>query len=188
MRLLAISGNLRAASSTGALVRAAARLVPPGARLDVYDKVGQLPHFSSDLDVDPLPDTVAALRAALGACQGLVIVTPEYAHGMPGSLKNALDWLVSATEPIDLPVLLLSASPGGAAHAHAQLSEVLRTMSMRLVDGGAHVFSRAKLGPDGEVSDDALLAAMHRGLARLVELAATTRAARTAIAGAASTV
>ena len=101
-----------------------------------------------------------------------MIATPEYAHGMPGALKNALDWLVSASEPIDKPVLLISASPGGAGHAHAQFSEVLRTMSMRLVDGGAHVFSRARLGPDGEVSDDALLAALRGGLARLVELAA----------------
>ena len=167
MKLLAISGSLRAGSSTSALVRAAARLAPPGVIVDVYDGIGLLPHFSPDLDTEPLPPTVATLRAALGASQGLVIATPEYAHGMPGSLKNALDWLVSATEPVDMPVLLISASPGGAVHAHAQLSEVLLTMNMRLVDGGAHVFSRAKLGPDGEVNDDALLAAVRRGLAQL---------------------
>ncbi|HEU4727951.1 MAG TPA: NADPH-dependent FMN reductase [Kofleriaceae bacterium] len=175
MRLLALAGSQRATSSTAALVRAAAQLAPPGVVVEVHDGVARLPHFSPDLDVEPLPETVAALRAAIGAADGLVIATPEYAHGMPGSLKNALDWLVSATEPIDLPVLLISASPGGAAHAHAQFSEVLRTMSMRLVDGGAHVFSRAKLGPDGQVTDDALRAALRHGLARLVELAATPR-------------
>jgi NAD(P)H-dependent FMN reductase len=87
---------------------------------------------------------------------------------MPGSLKNALDWLVSAVEPIDMSVLLISASPSGAAHAHAQLSEVLRTMSMRLVDGGAHVFSRAKLDADGNVVDERLLASIRSGLAQLV--------------------
>jgi len=167
MRLLAISGSLRAASSTSALVRAAARLAPPGVIVDVYDGIGLLPHFCPDLDAEPLPPTVATLRAAIGASHGLVIATPEYAHGMPGSLKNALDWLVSETEPIDMPVLLISASPGGAVHAHAQLSEVLRTMSMRLVDGGAHVFSRATLGPDGEVSDDALLSTVRRGMVQL---------------------
>jgi NAD(P)H-dependent FMN reductase len=86
---------------------------------------------------------------------------------MPGSLKNALDWLVSAAEPIDKQVLLISASPAGAVHAHAQFSEVLRTMSMRLVDGGAHVFSRAKLDANGEVSDEAMLAAIRAGLAKL---------------------
>ena len=171
MRLLAISGSIRATSSNAAIVQAAARLAPPGVTVEVYDGVVRLPHFSPDLDVEPLPAAVAALRAAVGACGGLVIATPEYAHGMPGSLKNALDWLVSATEPIDKPVLLISASPGGAAHAHAQFSEVLRTMSMRLVDGGAHVFSRAKLDAGGQVSDDALLTALRRGLAQLVDLA-----------------
>src|SRR5690349_6723642 len=113
MKLLAIAGSLRNTSSTSALVRAAARLAPPGVTVEIYDGLAVLPHFSPDLDVEPLPASVAALRAAIGASAGLIVVTPEYAHGMPGALKNALDWLVSATEPIDLPVLLVSASPGG---------------------------------------------------------------------------
>ncbi|HEV7555177.1 MAG TPA: NADPH-dependent FMN reductase [Kofleriaceae bacterium] len=175
MKLLAISGSLRATSSNAALVRAAARFAPAGVVVEPYDGVAGLPQFSPDLDVDPLPAPVTTLRAAVGASRGLVIATPEYAHGMPGSLKNALDWLVSATEPIDMPVLLISASPGGAAHAHAQFSEVLRTMSMKLVDGGAHVFSRAKLDARGEVADQALLAALQAGMARLVELASAPR-------------
>ena len=175
MRLLAISGSLRATSSNAALVRAAARLAPDGVTIEVYDGLATLPHFSPDLDVEPHPAPVAALRAAVGRNDGLVIATPEYAHGMPGSLKNALDWLVSATEPIDKPVLLVSASPSGAAHTHAQLSEVLRTMSMRLVDGGAHVFSRAKLDAAGEVVDPALLDAIRAGL---VALTSSLRAAR----------
>src|SRR5256885_11581232 len=91
---------------------------------------------------------------------------------MPGSLKNALDCLVSALEPIGKPVLLVSASPGGAAHSHAQLLEVLRTMSMQVVDGGAHVFSRAKLGPDGEVIAPELIAVLTTGFAQLAEASA----------------
>lgn len=170
MRLLAITGSLRATSSNAALVRAISRLAPLGVVVESYAGLATLPHFSPDLDVEPLPEPVAALRAAIGSAFGLVIATPEYAHGMPGSLKNALDWLVSATEPIEKPVLLISASPSGAAHAHAQLSEVLRTMSMRLVDGGAHVFSRAKLDAAGEVADETLLAAIAAGAARLVAL------------------
>ena len=165
MELLAISGSLRATSSNAAIVRALARLSSVPVR--IHESVGVLPHFSPDLDVAPLPAPVAALRRAVGEASGLVIATPEYAHGMPGSLKNALDWLVSATEPIDKPVLLVSASPSGAAHAHAQLLEVLRTMSMRVIDGGAHVFSRSKLDEAGEVADPALLAALRDGLARL---------------------
>jgi chromate reductase len=175
MQLLAIAGSIRHTSSTAALVRAAARLAPPGVRVEIYDGLAALPQFSPDLDVEPLPPSVAALRAGVGACAGLILATPEYAHGMPGALKNALDWLVSATEPIGLPVVLISASPGGAAHAHAQFSEVLRTMNLRLVDGGAHVFSRARLDPYGEVADPALLAALATGLAELVALAAAGR-------------
>lgn len=176
MNVLAISGSLRATSSNAALVRAAARLAPSSIVLETYDQLAALPHFSPDLDIAPLPGSVAELRAAVGRCDGLLITTPEYAHGMPGSLKNALDWLVSATEPIDKPVLLISASPSGAAHAHAQFSEVLRTMSMRLVDGGAHVFSRAKLDVDGNVVDEALLASIRAGLARLTAVASSARA------------
>jgi NAD(P)H-dependent FMN reductase len=175
MKLLAIAGSMRLSSSTAALVRASARLAPPGAVVEIYEGLAALPHFSPDLDVEPLPPPVAALRAAIGSSDGLVIATPEYAHGMPGALKNALDWLVSATEPIGLPVLLVSASPGGAGHAHAQFSEVLRTMNLRLVDGGAHVFSRARLDLHGEVADAALLAALGAGLARLVALAIAGR-------------
>jgi chromate reductase, NAD(P)H dehydrogenase (quinone) len=86
---------------------------------------------------------------------------------MPGTLKNALDWLVSALEALGKPVLLVSASPGGAAHAHAQLAEVLRTMNLKLVDGGAHVFTRARLDASGEVADAEMRAVVSRSVAAL---------------------
>jgi len=164
MKLLALSGSLRATSSNAAIVRAVARLA--SAPVETF-ATATLPHFSPDLDVEPLPAPVAELRTAVGEATALVIATPEYAHGMPGTLKNALDWLVSATEPIDKPVLLISASPAGAVHAHAQLTEVLRTMSMRVLDGGAHVFSRAKLDAHGEITDEGMLGAIREGVARL---------------------
>jgi NAD(P)H-dependent FMN reductase len=119
---------------------------------------------------------VAALRAAIGDADALLVTSPEYAHGMPGALKNALDWLVSATEPIGKPALLVCGSPGGAAHAHAQLAEVLRTMGLPVIDGGAHVFSRARLDAAGEVADPALLAHLAAAVAAVV---AAVRAAAT---------
>ena len=173
MKVLAISGSLRSSSSTGALLRAAAQLGAPDMAFDLYESVGALPHFSPDLDVEPLPEPVAELRARVAIADALLIVSPEYAHGMPGSLKNALDWLVSDTRAFGKPTLLVSASPSGAPHAHAQLSEVLRTMSMALVDGGGHVFNRSRLNPRGEVSDPALLDALREGLARLAATPAT---------------
>ena len=172
MKILAIAGSLRTTSSNAALLRAAADVAPAGTELVLYDGLGGLPHFSPDLDVDPVPEAVAALRGQIGAVDALAISSPEYAHGMPGSLKNALDWLVSAFEPIHKPVLLISGSPAGAVHAHAQLLEVLRTMSMRVVDGGAHVFSRAKLDAAGRVAAPELLAALTAALAQLAAVCA----------------
>jgi NAD(P)H-dependent FMN reductase len=172
MRVLAIPGSLRATSSNAALLRAAARVAPAGTELVMFDGLAGLPHFSPDLDVEPLPRPVATLRAQIAAASALAISSPEYAHGMPGSLKNALDWLVSATEPLGKPVLLISASPSGAAHAHAQLLEVLRTMSLPVIDAGAHVFSRAQLDVSGAVIAPDLLAALSDGFARLAEACA----------------
>jgi chromate reductase len=171
LKVLGIAGSLRATSSNAAIVRAAARLAPAGMELIVCEDLAALPHFSPDLDVEPLPDPVRTLRAKIAAVDALFISSPEYAHGMPGALKNGLDWLVSAIEALDKRVLLLSASPGGAAHAHAQLAEVLRTMNLRLVDGGAHVFTRARLDARGEVSDPAMLAAISGALAALASTA-----------------
>lgn len=175
MKILALPGSLRRTSSNAAILRAAGRVAPGEVTVELYEGVGALPHFSPDLDVDPLPEPVRALRAQIAGADALMISSPEYAHGMPGSLKNALDWLVSAVEALGKPVLLLSASPGGAAHAHAQLAEVLATMSWPLVDAGAHVFSRAKLDAAGEVSDPEMLAHIRQAISAL---RAAVRAAR----------
>ncbi|HEY4220560.1 MAG TPA: NADPH-dependent FMN reductase [Myxococcota bacterium] len=174
IRLLGIAGSLRATSSNAAIMRAARR---DGVDLDVYEGLGALPHFSPDLDVDPLPPEVAGLRARIASADAIFVSSPEYAHGMPGSLKNALDWLVSAQEALNKRAMLLSASPGGAAFAHAQLLEVLRTMNLDVVDAGAHVFTRARLDERGNVVDAPILAALDAGLktlrARSAQLEAT---------------
>lgn len=175
MKILGLSGSLRMTSSNAAILRAAALVAPPAVTVEPFDGVGALPHFSPDLDVEPLPGAVRALRARIAAADALMISSPEYAHGMPGSLKNALDWLVSAVEALGKPVLLLSASPGGAAHAHAQLAEVLRTMSLPVVDAGAHVFSRSKLDAEGEVSDPELLARIRQAIAALQDAVVAAR-------------
>jgi NAD(P)H-dependent FMN reductase len=90
--------------------------------------------INPDLDREGsvLPAPVADLRARLAAADVVLISSPEYAHGVPGSLKNALDWLVSGPEMIDKPVALLNAS-GRSIHAPAALAEILRTMSARVI-------------------------------------------------------
>jgi NAD(P)H-dependent FMN reductase len=134
MRILAISGSLRAASGNSILVRALAHLAPPGVEVVVWAGLGGLPHFNPDDDGEGSvpPPAVAELRAAIGGAAAVVISSPEYAHGVPGSLKNALDWLVSGPDIMAKPVAVINASPY-STFAHAQLVETLATISGNVV-------------------------------------------------------
>jgi chromate reductase, NAD(P)H dehydrogenase (quinone) len=133
MRILGISGSLRAASSNTAVLQAAAILVPAGTEIVLYTGLGSLPHFNPDLDTNDPPEAVKALRREIGLCNGLLICSPEYAHGVAGSMKNALDWLVSSLEFPDKSIALINTSQR-AFHAQAQLREIRTTMSARLID------------------------------------------------------
>jgi NAD(P)H-dependent FMN reductase len=133
IRLLAISGSLRAVSSNTALLEAAARLAPPGMTVTLYDGIGDLPHFNPDLDIDPAPPAVVAWRAAIRGADGLLISSPEYARGIPGAFKNALDWLVSYDGFPDKPVAFFHASERGVA-SQAAMRLVFETMSAKIVD------------------------------------------------------
>jgi NAD(P)H-dependent FMN reductase len=134
LRVLAITGSLRARSSNTEILRAAAMLAPDEFAVELYAGLGDLPHFNPDLDREGsvLPAPVTHLRARVASADVALISSPEYAHGVPGSLKNALDWLVSGPEMIDKPVALLNTS-GRSVHAPAALAEVLRTMSARVI-------------------------------------------------------
>jgi len=131
--LLAMSGSLRVASSNAALLEAARLLAPPGVVIEHYRGLGDLPHFNPDLDLEPLPPAVVDLRRRIAAADGLLISCPEYARGIPGAFKNALDWLVSGFEMPGKPVALFKASPR-ASEAQASLRLVLATIAARLVD------------------------------------------------------
>jgi NAD(P)H-dependent FMN reductase len=172
MHLLAISGSLRAHSSNGALLDAAARLAPPGVDVVRYTGLGELPPFNPDLDTgDPalLPPAAVDLRARVGAAGGLLVSSPEYAHGVPGALKNALDWLVGSVEFPGKPVALVSAS-ARAVHAQAQLTEILTTMSARLVPEASVTLPLAGRPLDAAAiaADPALGSALRAAVAALV--------------------
>jgi chromate reductase, NAD(P)H dehydrogenase (quinone) len=131
MRVLAISGSLRAASINSALLRTAARLAPPHIKVTQCVVLGELPLFNPDLEVH-VPSSVAQLRAQIASADALLIASPEYAHGVTGTIKNALDWLVSFEAFINKPVAVLNASPR-AHHADSSLRETLKTMSAVIV-------------------------------------------------------
>jgi NAD(P)H-dependent FMN reductase len=131
--ILGISGSLREASSNTALLRALAATLPADARLETCEGLHTLPHFNPDDDIDPPPATVAEFRAHIERADGLVISSPEYAHGVPGVLKNALDWLVSSFEIIDKPIALIDAAEG-TEFLRPALVETLRVMNTTLVE------------------------------------------------------
>ena len=133
VRVLAISGSLRKASSNSALVSAAVRVAPTGTKVSVYGGLAHVPPFNPDQDTDAAPIGVARFRAALDACDAILICSPEYAHGVSGVLKNALDWIVSSGELTDKPIALINAS-GRATSADTSLRETLTTMSGRVIE------------------------------------------------------
>ena len=173
MRVLTISGSLRAGASNTALLEAAGRLAPDGMTVRHYPSVGALPHFNPDDDAPDhgrLPLAVAELRRLVGEADALLLSTPEYAHGLPGAFKNALDWLVGSTEFPGKPVATISAS-ARSTHAQAQLREVLTTMSARLVGRASVVISLPSREMDAAaiVADRELSRALRSVLVELAE-------------------
>jgi chromate reductase, NAD(P)H dehydrogenase (quinone) len=132
MKIISISGSLRAASLNTAVLHAARRLAPTGVEIELFEGIGQLPFFNSDLEADRLPAEVARFRTIIGAADGLLISSPEYARGVSGVMKNALDWLVGSHEFPGKPVALINTSPR-ATHALESLTITLETMSAQLV-------------------------------------------------------
>lgn len=181
VRVLAISGSLRRGSSNTALVGAAARLAEQTVEVLIYDGLAALPPFNPDLDGEGTPEAVTRFRARLQACDAVLISSPEYAHGMPGVVKNALDWVVGSGELIDKPIALINAS-ARARHAWASLTETLTIMSARVIaaasitvplDGRAldatGILGDAKLSAALRSAIDALVLATPGGKSKAVE-------------------
>lgn len=171
LTILAISGSLRADSSNTAILRAAAGLAPEGMRIDLYEGLRDLPHFSPEIDGDLPPQSVRSLRMLLRQADGVIICTPEYAYGMPGSLKNALDWMVSSGEFFGKPVAAISASPSaaGGERAHAWLLSTLTALGADIVQESSLTipFVRTRLAQDGTLADPATAEAIGSALEAL---------------------
>jgi NAD(P)H-dependent FMN reductase len=157
MRVLAVSGSLRAASSNSTVLRALAALAPSDSTVRFPPPLDSLPFFNPDVEETALPASVQAWRSAVGIADVIVISSPEYAHGVSGVLKNALDWLVGGVEINGKPVSVLNTRPQ-ASIAHGALVETLRIMGARVVDQTAVPLSGRKLDPGGISSDPELAA------------------------------
>ncbi|MET3288839.1 UNVERIFIED_CONTAM: chromate reductase [Brevibacillus sp. OAP136] len=172
--ILAISGSLRARSSNTAVLRAAGKAVPGHIKFVPYEDIGELPHFNPDIDDDEQEAaSVKNLRAQIASAQGVLFCTPEYANGVPGSLKNALDWIVSSGEFNAKPVAVISVStfPTGGEKALESLLLTLGMLGAQVGEAGSlkiPVISK-KLGEAGEVTDEATLQAIRQLMENLIQ-------------------
>ena len=173
MKILSISGSLRATSSNTAILQAIATLAPKEIDFAIYEGLNDLPHYSPDIDDEKSPAAVVKFRELLKAADGVVISTPEYAYGMPGVLKNALDWTVSSGDFSEKPVVAISASPSwlGGDKALASLLVTLRAMNSKVAEEGSFAIPtiRKKMNDKGEVADPETLEKLQSSLNSLIQ-------------------
>lgn len=174
-RILLISGSLRAGSTNTALLRTAQAVAPEGVETTLYEGMGGLPHFNPDDDAEGLPvhPAVAALRAAIGEADALLLSTPEYAGALPGSFKNLLEWTVGDASTYRKPIAWVNtsgaAAPTGAADAHDSLRKVLGYVHAEIVEAACVRIpvARAAVGDDRLIADPQIRAQVVEVLAAL---------------------
>ena len=154
-QILAIPGSLRTGSSNHAILKYLATRVPADIEYAIYDELALIPPFDPGLDNDTPPVAIQKLRQLSADATGIIICTPEYAFGVPGQLKNMLDWLVSSGSLVDKPVCLITASSVGE-NAHASLLLTLGALSANVIKDSCLLipFIRAKMDVEGNVVDD----------------------------------
>jgi chromate reductase, NAD(P)H dehydrogenase (quinone) len=154
--IVAISGSLRAHSANTTILQAISELAPDNINIQIYEGIGNLPHFNPELDGDLALAPVQSWRTRLKHADAVIFCTPEYAHGVPGVLKNALDWIVSSGEFMHKPTAVISASPApdGGERANASLVQTLTVMMAEIVTGSMCIPAvSAKLNERGEITD-----------------------------------
>ncbi len=158
MNLLAISGSVRNRSYNLALLRAMKKLCPKDVFVTVYDQIKEIPIFDPDVDDSDVPDSVCSLISMMRQSDGVIISTPEYAHGVPGALKNTLDWLVSSDALILKPVVVTSVSTSGlgGVRSHSPLVLILSAMNTNVVvEGSINIpYAKRKFDESMNLTDD----------------------------------
>jgi len=181
-RIAGIAGSLRRASFNKSLLAHAAAVAPPSLAIDVLPDALRLPLFDQDLEDAGDPDEVVALRAALAEADGLLLVTPEYNFGVPGPVKNMVDWMSRppGRAPLrDKPVLLMGASTGrlgGTVQAQGQLRISLAVVGAHVMASPPVLVAEAGTRFDGDVLvDEPTQKIVALALARFADFVATHR-------------
>lgn len=176
MRILGISGSLRAGSHNTRLLRGLRALLPAGVELEVYEGLAAIPPFNEDDELDPA-EAVLALKQAIADADAVLVVTPEYNGSIPGVLKNALDWASrprASTPLMGKPAAVLGASTSlfGAVWAQAETRKVLSTIGARVLDRELPLpQAEEALGEDDLPVDAEVREQLRATLAELAELA-----------------
>lgn len=171
IKILAICGSTRRHSSNLNLIKAIADLSSETFIITVFEGLTELPHFNPDLDNADAPVQVQAFRKQLREADGIMICTPEYAMGVPGTLKNAIDWTVSTMEFSNKPVALITASLSGEK-AHAALLGTLLIIEARMTTDTQLLipFIKTKVDENCNITDAETLAGINRLIQSMSQL------------------
>lgn len=153
-KIVAICGSTRANSSNLNLINAIKKLTEHALEINLTYSISNIPHFNPDLDTDKPPQQVKEFRTLLTGADGILICTPEYAMGVPGTLKNAIDWTVSSCEFSHKPTVLITASSIGA-RGHDSLLETLKIIEAGITNETQLLIShvKTKVSSAGEIID-----------------------------------
>jgi NAD(P)H-dependent FMN reductase len=157
-KIFAISGSTKAASTNGLYLVAIAKLLDKDYGITYFPSIADIPHFNPDLDLENPPKSIQDLRLNIQQADGIIISTPEYAMGLPGSLKNLLDWTVSSASFSGKPVLALVASTQGEK-AYQSIIDILTVIEAR-VSAQLIPFAKAKITGEAVITDNETLAAL----------------------------
>lgn len=154
-KVFALSGSTRQGSVNHSLLTAIAGMTAGELDITVYRSVADLPHFDPDRNMENTPAVVLDFRERISKSDGVIICTPEYAHGVPGSLKNAIDWTVSSSDFSQKPTVLITASSDGR-YGHQSLLEILRVIEARYVEQLQLLiqFIKTKVDGSGRIIDE----------------------------------
>ncbi len=157
-KILAISGSTREKSTNLNLIYAIKELSKEIFEIEIFNDIAGLPQFNPDIDIDPAPQAVSVFRKKVKQADGILICTPEYAMGVPGTLKNAIDWTVSSAEFSKKTVALITASSMGEK-AHISLLETLKIIESNITDDTQLLisFAKTKINSDAVITDNETL-------------------------------
>ena len=153
-KVVAICGSTKANSTNLNLIKAIIDLTASRFTINIYKSLSEIPHFNPDLDHKNPPEEAVRFRKQLKEADGILICTPEYAMGVPGTLKNAIDWTVSSDEFSNKPTSLITASTAGQK-AHAALLETLKIIGAEMTQQTQLVisFAKTKINDEGKITD-----------------------------------